>query len=246
MLPMLRCCTKRNKCKPIHHSKPKIYVLSISQFEMYRLLGPRRLLQAQFSLRCISYNRMHFHRYSSLTSLATFTALKPPQKSTFSHGYIDQSSRPLFTCTASSSSSSNIPSSGSLSQYAPVLSPFIPWYSCVHNPFENSIYLQLMLISPCPPSYREICSVKVAILDVPGALAEELGDMLLAEGATSVSVEEFRPEGAPEEKIFANDPSIGPEKRVWERCTVAGYFPEEVRNNKSVLIYSINSVFIGL
>lgn len=89
-----------------------------------------------------------------------------------------------------------------------------------------------MLSSSCPPSlsFREVCSIKVAVLDVPGALAEELGDILLAEGATSVAVEEYRPDGAPEEKIFANDPSAnsGPGKRVWERCSVVGYFPAEV------------------
>jgi len=68
------------------------------------------------------------------------------------------------------------------------------------------------------------------MLDIPGALAEDLGDLLLAEGATSVSVEECRPDGAAEEKIYANDPSSEGLKRVWERCSVITYFPPDFKN----------------
>ena len=77
-----------------------------------------------------------------------------------------------------------------------------------------------------PKEQDLVCSIKVTILDVPGSLAEDLSDMLLAECATSASVEEYRPSGAPEEKIFANDPSS--DKRVWDRCSVIGYFPAEM------------------
>jgi ribosomal protein L11 methyltransferase len=74
------------------------------------------------------------------------------------------------------------------------------------------------------------------MLDIPGTLAEDLGDLLLAEGATSVSVEEYRPDGAPEEKIFANDPSSEGLKRVWERCSVISYFPPDFKNPDAVAV----------
>ncbi|KAL4514783.1 hypothetical protein Ndes2437A_g06867 [Nannochloris sp. 'desiccata'] len=83
---------------------------------------------------------------------------------------------------------------------------------------------------------QEICSYKLCMLDIPGALAEDLGDLLLAEGATSISVEEYRPDNAPEEKIFANDPSSEGLKRVWERCSVVSYFPPDFNNADAVVV----------
>lgn len=78
----------------------------------------------------------------------------------------------------------------------------------------------------------EVCSIRTSVLDVPGPLAEELCDLLLAEGATSAAVEEFRPPGSPEQKIFAHsgsDSRAQAGQKVWDRCQVVGYFPAEVR-----------------
>jgi hypothetical protein len=44
-----------------------------------------------------------------------------------------------------------------------------------------------------------VCSLKCCLLDVPGALAEEVAEVLLAYGAQSSAVEEFRPEGGAEQ-----------------------------------------------
>ncbi|KAL4431501.1 hypothetical protein ABPG75_006757 [Micractinium tetrahymenae] len=71
----------------------------------------------------------------------------------------------------------------------------------------------------------EVCSLDCRLLDVPGPLAEEVAEVLLAYGAQSVAVQEFRPAGAVEQEIFADDHAEG---RVWDRCTVVAYFPPEV------------------
>lgn len=68
----------------------------------------------------------------------------------------------------------------------------------------------------------EVCSLKCCLLDVPGGMAEEVAEVLLAYGAQSVAVEEFRPAGGAEQEIFADDGG-----RVWDRCSVVAYFPPE-------------------
>lgn len=68
----------------------------------------------------------------------------------------------------------------------------------------------------------EVCSLKCCLLDVPGGVAEEISEVLLAYGAQSVAVEEFRPAGGQEQEIFADDGG-----RVWDRCNVVAYFPPE-------------------
>lgn len=77
----------------------------------------------------------------------------------------------------------------------------------------------------------EVCSLRADVLDVPGPLADDLSDLLMAEGASSTSVEEFRPEGAPEQEIYAHEvaAAAGLELRLWARCTVIAHFPPEVR-----------------
>ncbi|PRW20360.1 ribosomal L11 methyltransferase isoform B [Chlorella sorokiniana] len=70
----------------------------------------------------------------------------------------------------------------------------------------------------------EVCSLKCCLLDVPGGVAEEVAEVLLAYGAQSVAVEEYRPDGAHEQEIFADEHAEG---RVWDRCTVVAYFPPE-------------------
>lgn len=53
-----------------------------------------------------------------------------------------------------------------------------------------------------PPGDDEpgsVCSQRAAIHDVPGSLAEEVAEVLLAYGAQTASIEEHRPEGAPEQ-----------------------------------------------
>jgi hypothetical protein len=44
-----------------------------------------------------------------------------------------------------------------------------------------------------------VCSLKCCLLDVPGALAEEVAEVLLAYGAQSSAVEEFSPAGGAEQ-----------------------------------------------
>ncbi|KAL4853519.1 Ribosomal protein L11 methyltransferase [Chlorella vulgaris] len=68
----------------------------------------------------------------------------------------------------------------------------------------------------------EVCSIKCCLADVPGGMAEEVAEVLLAYGAQSVAVEEYRPSGGPEQEIYADT-----EGRVWDRCTVVAYFPPE-------------------
>lgn len=70
----------------------------------------------------------------------------------------------------------------------------------------------------------EVCSLDCRLLDVPGAVAEEVAEVLLAYGAQSVAVQEFRPAGAAEQEIFADEHADG---RVWDRCTVVAYFAPE-------------------
>ncbi|PSC74509.1 ribosomal L11 methyltransferase isoform B [Micractinium conductrix] len=70
----------------------------------------------------------------------------------------------------------------------------------------------------------EVCSLKCQLLDVPGPLAEEIAEVLLAYGAQSVAVEEFRVQGEEEQEIFADQHA---ELRVWDRCTVVAYFPPD-------------------
>jgi ribosomal protein L11 methyltransferase len=72
----------------------------------------------------------------------------------------------------------------------------------------------------------EVCALRVSISDVPGAIAEDLAELLLAEGAESSSVEQFRPPGAPEEEIFKHATAVGAPAapRVWARCTVLAHF----------------------
>lgn len=118
----------------------------------------------------------------------------------------------------------------SRTQYFPfILSIF---YYIIHH----FVHLYANYLQNYPSPNREICSYKLCMLDIPGALAEDLGDLLLAEGATSISVEEYRPDNAPEEKIFANDPSSEGLKRVWERCSVVSYFPPDFNNADAVVV----------
>lgn len=49
------------------------------------------------------------------------------------------------------------------------------------------------------PPRSEVCSLDCRLLDVPGAVAEEVAEVLLAYGAQSVAVQEFRPAGAAEQ-----------------------------------------------
>lgn len=77
--------------------------------------------------------------------------------------------------------------------------------------------------------FEEVCSIKISVFDVPGTYAEEISDILLAEGATSTAIEEHRPAGAPEQKIFAHDGNTTTSSsQVWDRCIVIAYFPPEV------------------
>ena len=46
---------------------------------------------------------------------------------------------------------------------------------------------------------REVCSLKCCLLDVPGGVAEEVAEVLLAYGAQSALVEEYRAAGAREQ-----------------------------------------------
>lgn len=84
-----------------------------------------------------------------------------------------------------------------------------------------------------------MCSQRCCLHDVPGAVAEEVADVLLACGAQAASIEEFRAPGAPEQEIFADTPPSssgawptdgGPDAsaaRVWDRCTVVAHLPPE-------------------
>eukprot|EP00887_Chlorella_sp_A99_P008284 scaffold12.g8284.t1 len=84
-----------------------------------------------------------------------------------------------------------------------------------------------------------VCSQRCCLHDVPGAVAEEVADVLLACGAQAASIEEFRAPGAPEQEIFADTPPSssgawptdgGPDAsaaRVWDRCTVVAHLPPE-------------------
>lgn len=92
---------------------------------------------------------------------------------------------------------------------------------------------------------EEVCCVQSLIRSVPGWIAEEFTDLLLARGAMSVTIEEHRPEGSPEQPIYAS-PMIngknefdgerwdqgpppkdvaGLSHRIWDQCTVVAYFP---------------------
>lgn len=75
------------------------------------------------------------------------------------------------------------------------------------------------------PMAGEVCSLDCRMLDVPGSAAEELAEVLLAYGAQSTAVEEYRPQGGAEQEIFADEHADG---RVWDRCTVVAYFPPEL------------------
>ena len=44
-----------------------------------------------------------------------------------------------------------------------------------------------------------VCSLRCAVDDVPGSVAEEMAEVLLAYGAQSASIEEYRPPEAPEQ-----------------------------------------------
>lgn len=54
---------------------------------------------------------------------------------------------------------------------------------------------------PAPPAAlsSEVCSLRGTVFDVPGPQANDLAELLLAEGAQSAAVEEFRPVGGPEQ-----------------------------------------------
>ncbi|GAB4816382.1 hypothetical protein N2152v2_003428 [Parachlorella kessleri] len=78
---------------------------------------------------------------------------------------------------------------------------------------------------PCTTLAGEVCSYKCRVFDIPGGQAEDVADVLMAYGAQSVSIEEFRQEGAPEQEIFVADKSAA--DRLWDRCTVVAYFARE-------------------
>lgn len=86
-------------------------------------------------------------------------------------------------------------------------------------------------LPPSPSLNREVCSLKCSLLDVPGSLAEEVAEVLLAYGAQSTAVEEYRPAGAAEQELFHDDAWAeggGAGGRVWDRCTVVAYMPPDV------------------
>jgi ribosomal protein L11 methyltransferase len=83
---------------------------------------------------------------------------------------------------------------------------------------------------------EEVCCVQSLIRSVPGWIAEEFSDLLLTRGAMSATIEEHRPEGSPEQPIYASPKIIGkneydrwdqgtPNNRIWDQCTVVAYFP---------------------
>lgn len=65
-----------------------------------------------------------------------------------------------------------------------------------------------------------VCNIRCTINSVPGHLAEELCDLLLGTGALSAGIEEFRPDGAAEQKIYDVDG-----QKVWDRCKVVALYP---------------------
>lgn len=94
---------------------------------------------------------------------------------------------------------------------------------------------------------EEVCCVQSFINSVPGWIAEEFCDLLLAQGAMSVVIEEHRRDGLPEQPIYATpsgyqtvgdgsdniinqldtttDLSSGSSIRIWDQCAVVAYFP---------------------
>jgi ribosomal protein L11 methyltransferase len=71
----------------------------------------------------------------------------------------------------------------------------------------------------------EVCSLRGSLNNVPGHLAEELADLLLAT-AGSVTIEEHRPSpDSSEQPIFGNDGSNNDYSiKIWDTCTVIAHF----------------------
>ncbi|KAG2495791.1 hypothetical protein HYH03_006034 [Edaphochlamys debaryana] len=73
-----------------------------------------------------------------------------------------------------------------------------------------------------PPAEIEATCLRATIAAIPGSLAEELSDVLLTVGASSVVVQEHRPPGAPEQEIYDDG-----EAKLWDMCDVVAHFPLE-------------------
>jgi hypothetical protein len=98
---------------------------------------------------------------------------------------------------------------------------------CGARPKPAALLTAFEVFLPLPvPCCREVCSRRCRVFDVPGSVAEDVADVLMAYGAQSVSIEEYRPDGAAEQEIFVADRSAA--ETLWERCTVVAYFPPEV------------------
>ncbi|KAL0045978.1 hypothetical protein WJX82_010281 [Trebouxia sp. C0006] len=64
--------------------------------------------------------------------------------------------------------------------------------------------------------------LRCQILDISGDNANPLADCLLSFGALSVSTEEYKAPGQPEQEVFQDGSG-----RTWDRCTVTGLFSSE-------------------
>ncbi|KAL0043426.1 hypothetical protein WJX79_004460 [Trebouxia sp. C0005] len=66
------------------------------------------------------------------------------------------------------------------------------------------------------------CLLRCRILGISGNNANPLADCLLSFGALSVSTEEYKAPGQPEQEVFQDGSG-----RTWDRCTVTGLFSPE-------------------
>lgn len=87
-------------------------------------------------------------------------------------------------------------------------------------------------------SAHDICGYKGILTDVPGRWAEEVADILIAEGAAAASIEEHRPPGVPEQEIFE-----GNEARVWDRCTIVTHYGMDVDLDIDVSLRRVKEIF---
>ncbi len=90
----------------------------------------------------------------------------------------------------------------------------LPWGS---SPCPRTSGCRERLCSSVNPSI-ESSNIQYEIYNVPGHLAEELSDLLLADGALSATITEHRRAGANEEEIFKEKFSGSSE--FWETCSV--------------------------
>lgn len=80
--------------------------------------------------------------------------------------------------------------------------------------------------------------VEYSVRPLPGVRADELCDLLLAEGAVSTMVKEYRAENAPEQEIFAGVPGS---KEYWNACQVVVCFPLENKSSEQPAIKGAES-----